>query len=266
MYNNVLNHPHAGVPGHKKNRKTSAKQQWNPLVPLPDPLRPMFPPRNPVYKNNGQDWWQWTCLRPSCTGNRSELLPAMQLSSCSDWTETRQALVEGPRAPPAECHKAHSWKPSSSPSNMDMDYLGKLQWTLKHPPCRECRSGPVFHGWDWNGIAPFESKVRTSVIFSSPVPWQRLSKGGWGPHVHNSHLSSNMHSSLNCNSITTFSFEKSCWLWNHTKLSFLGWSDVFLYQVHFLCRDCNCNWRQGKNTAIYAGELAALPKLCWADC
>ncbi len=47
-------------------------------------------------------------------------------------------------------------------------------------PRKGYRAGPVCHDQYENCTVPPESEVLLSAEFSSPVPWHRLSRGGWG--------------------------------------------------------------------------------------
>ena len=87
----------------------------------------------------------------ACTGNGSDLLPAMQTRLPPGHTGTIQPLAEGlrprtPEAPPTECHEGHGQMPSPSPQNT----CGLVGQTPMNPqaPCGGYRAGPVFHGQD----------------------------------------------------------------------------------------------------------------------
>ena len=104
-------------------------------------------------------------------------------SSCYVCTGTIQPLAEGlqpctPGAPPTECHEGHGRMPSPGPQNT-CGLVGQIPMNPR-APCGGYRAGPVFCGPDENRIVPPESEVRLSAEFSSPVPWNRLSQGGWG--------------------------------------------------------------------------------------
>ena len=84
--------------------------------------------------------------------------------------------------------------PRTVPSALLGGSQGMVEWLLQvhkalvdwqspikpQAPCREYRTGLVFHGQDENHIVPPESEVLLSAKFSSTVPWNRLSQGGWG--------------------------------------------------------------------------------------
>ncbi|KAI3356337.1 hypothetical protein L3Q82_017563 [Scortum barcoo] len=110
------------------------------------------------------------CQSPTCTGNRSDLLPGnAEPSSCSGRsTETEQPWTPYSRSTPTEYHEGHK---------AHVDWLGKTPINPQ-APCGEYRAGPVFHDRDENRIVPPESKGRLSAEFSSPVPWFRPSRGG----------------------------------------------------------------------------------------
>ncbi len=114
------------------------------------------------------------CRSPTCTGNKSDLLPAMRakllLRSYRDRAAlSNRACTHTPRAPPTGRQEGHSRMPSSNPQNT---WIG---WANSHAPWKGYRAGPVFHDWDENCPVFTES-----AEFSSPVPWHRLSRGGWG--------------------------------------------------------------------------------------
>ena len=87
------------------------------------------------------------CRSTTCTGNRSDLLPAMQTKLLLHSYRDHTALSRG------------TWSNAFS----------------KRAPCGEYRTGPMFRGQDENRIVPPESEVRLLAEFSSPVPWSRLS-------------------------------------------------------------------------------------------
>ncbi|KAI3370594.1 hypothetical protein L3Q82_007165 [Scortum barcoo] len=121
------------------------------------------------------------CRSPTCTGNRSDLLPAMRTKLLLRSYRDRTALSKGPRTPyshgalPTEYHEGHGRMPSPDPQST----CGLVGQTPINPqaPCGGYRAGPVFHDQDENRIVPPESEGRLSAEFSSPVPWRRPSLG-----------------------------------------------------------------------------------------
>ncbi|KAI3369404.1 hypothetical protein L3Q82_007476 [Scortum barcoo] len=121
------------------------------------------------------------CRSPTCTGNRSDLLPAMRTKLLLRSYRDRTALSKGPGphtrgALPTEYHEGHGRMPSPDPQST----CGLVGQTPINPqaPCGGYRAGPVFHDQDENRIVPPESEGRLSAEFSSPVPWRRPSRGG----------------------------------------------------------------------------------------
>ncbi|KAI3351233.1 hypothetical protein L3Q82_005786 [Scortum barcoo] len=88
------------------------------------------------------------CRSPTCTGNRSDLLPAMRTKLLLRCTETEQPLAKGSRTPcmehPTEYHEGHCGRmPSPDPQST----CGLVGQTPINPqaPCGGYRAGPVFH-------------------------------------------------------------------------------------------------------------------------
>ncbi|KAI3370904.1 hypothetical protein L3Q82_007417 [Scortum barcoo] len=100
------------------------------------------------------------CRSPTCTGNRSDLLPAMRTKLLlQSYRETEQPLAKAPGphtcgALPTEYHEGHGRMPSPDPQST----CGLVGQTPINPqaPCRGYghRAGPVFHNWDENRIVP----------------------------------------------------------------------------------------------------------------
>ncbi|XDV33353.1 hypothetical protein PO909_003782 [Leuciscus waleckii] len=69
---------------------------------------------------------------------------------------------------------------SRMPSPSPQSTCGLVEQTPMNPPApwRGYRAGPVFHDRDENRTVPPGSEVLLSAVFSSPVPWHRLSRGG----------------------------------------------------------------------------------------
>ncbi|KAI3369451.1 hypothetical protein L3Q82_007666 [Scortum barcoo] len=126
------------------------------------------------------------CRSPTCTGNRSDLLPAMRTKLLLRSYRDRTALSKGPRTPysrstpPTEYHEGHGRMPSPDPQST----CGLVGQTPINPqaPCGGYRAGPVFHDRDENRIVPPESEVgRPDYRPNSPLqypgvdlPWGRL--------------------------------------------------------------------------------------------
>ncbi|KAI3367782.1 hypothetical protein L3Q82_026215 [Scortum barcoo] len=117
------------------------------------------------------------CRSPTCTGNRSDLLPAMRTKLLLRSYRDRTALSKGSPDPilawstPTEYHEGHGRMPSPDPQST----CGLVGQTPINPqaPCGGYRAGPVFHDQDENRIVPPESEGRPlSAEFSSPVPWR----------------------------------------------------------------------------------------------
>ncbi|KAI3376212.1 hypothetical protein L3Q82_016719 [Scortum barcoo] len=118
---------------------------------------------------------------PTCTGNRSDLLPGNANQAPARSYRDRTALSKGPRTPysrstPHRIPQGHGRMPSPDPQST----CGLVGQTPINPqaPCGGYRAGPVFHDRDENRIVPPESEGRLSAEFSSPVPWRRPSRGG----------------------------------------------------------------------------------------
>ena len=130
------------------------------------------------------------CWSPTCTGNRSDSLPAMRtkllLRSYIDCT----ALSRGPptctpRAPPTECHMGHGRMPSPSPQS-----TCGLVGANSHDPSSTLQRVQSWSSVPRPGQKPHCSswiRVWLSAEFSSPVPWNRLSRswGVWSPNSWN---------------------------------------------------------------------------------
>ncbi|KAI3367573.1 hypothetical protein L3Q82_026424 [Scortum barcoo] len=92
------------------------------------------------------------CRSPTCTGNRSDLLPAMRTKLLLRSYRDRTALSKGSRtpyshgAPPTEYHEGHGRMPSPDPQST----CGLVGQTPINPqaPCGGYRAGPVFHDQD----------------------------------------------------------------------------------------------------------------------
>ncbi len=121
------------------------------------------------------------CRSPTCSGNKNDLLPEIQtkllLRSCRDWA----ALSIRPRMPYSQStpHRTIRGTQSNAFSKSIKQLVGQ---TPMHPPApwEGYRSSPVFHDLDKNCTVPPDSEVLLTAEFSSPVPWHRFSRGGWG--------------------------------------------------------------------------------------
>ncbi|KAI3366393.1 hypothetical protein L3Q82_000455 [Scortum barcoo] len=121
------------------------------------------------------------CRSPTCTGNRSDLLPAMRtkllLRSYRDRTALSKRLPDPILAMehlPTEYHEGHGRMPSPDPQST----CGLVGQTPINPqaPCGGYRAGPVFHDQDENSaLFLLNPEGRLSPAeFSSPVrlPWR----------------------------------------------------------------------------------------------
>ncbi|KAI3353146.1 hypothetical protein L3Q82_019703 [Scortum barcoo] len=81
---------------------------------------------------------------PTCTGNRSDLLPAMRTKLLLRSYRDRTAHSKGHQIP----------------------YSRSTPHRIPRAPCGGFRAGPVFHDRDENRIVPPESEVRLSAEFS----------------------------------------------------------------------------------------------------
>ncbi|KAI3364832.1 hypothetical protein L3Q82_001018 [Scortum barcoo] len=125
------------------------------------------------------------CRSPTCTGNRSDLLPAMRTKLLLRSYRDRTALSKGPRTPyshgalPTEYHEGHGRMPSPDPQST----CGLVGQTPINPqaPCMESIE-LVQCSTTGTKTALFllnpRSEGRLSAEFSSPVPWRRPSRGG----------------------------------------------------------------------------------------
>ncbi|KAI3361928.1 hypothetical protein L3Q82_012276, partial [Scortum barcoo] len=111
------------------------------------------------------------CRSPTCTGNRSDLLPAMRTKLLLRSYRDRTALSKGSPDPilavhswstPTEYHEGHGRMPSPDPQST----CGLVGQTPINPqaPCGGYRAGPVFHDQDdENRIVPPESEGRRTI-------------------------------------------------------------------------------------------------------
>ncbi|KAI3365814.1 hypothetical protein L3Q82_000716 [Scortum barcoo] len=122
------------------------------------------------------------CRSPTCTGNRSDLLPAMRTKLLLRSYRDRTALSKGPGphthgALPTEYHEGHGRMPSPDPQST----CGLVGQTPINPlaPCMEgielvhCSTTRTK-----TALFLLNSEGRLSAEFSSPVPWRRPSRGG----------------------------------------------------------------------------------------
>ncbi|KAI3364588.1 hypothetical protein L3Q82_011369, partial [Scortum barcoo] len=107
------------------------------------------------------------CRSPTCTGNRSDLLPAMRTKLLLRSYRDRTALSKGPWTPyfrgalPTEYHEGHGRMPSPDPQST-CGLVGQTPINPQAPCGGEYRAGPVFHDQDENRIVPPESERRVS--------------------------------------------------------------------------------------------------------
>lgn len=100
-----------------------------------------------------------------------------ETSSCSDCTETKQPLVEGPEpdaleATLTECHRGHGQMPFANPQN--------ACWPVEQIPmnpqtsCWECRTGPVFHAEMETALFLLNPRLAMSwILLSSTLDFPR---------------------------------------------------------------------------------------------
>lgn len=146
------------------------KQQWNPVVPSPDPLWPMVASK--ILSINVMNRTSEKC---TCTGNRSDLLLAMWIKLLL-WSYRNQAALSRGPLTPSSSHRM-PWRTWLNTISMSIK-CGLVGQTIKHPVVT---LDPVWCSTTMMKTAVFllNSKFNYWTIDSSPLlPWNGLFQGG----------------------------------------------------------------------------------------
>lgn len=125
------------------------KQQWNPVVPSPDPLWPMVASK--ILSINVMNRTSEKC---TCTGNRSDLLLAMWIKLLL-WSYRNQAALSRGPLTPSSSHRM-PWRTWLNTISMSI----KCGWANHQAPCGDSRSSLMFHNHDENCSVSPKLKVQ----------------------------------------------------------------------------------------------------------